>query len=51
MPETNYIWDPLSDSYLMETDENDAVTAVYTVEPEPFGRVISQSLSEKPAEV
>lgn len=42
MPETNYIWDPISDSYLMETDESHAAATVYTVEPEPFGKVISQ---------
>ena len=42
MPVTNYIWDVATDSYLMETDENDATTAVYTNEPGQFGPVISQ---------
>ena len=42
MATVNYIWDPLADSYLMETDGSDNTQAVYTVEPEPFGRVISQ---------
>lgn len=42
MPVTNYIWDVTTDSYLMETDENDATTAVYTNGPGQFGPVISQ---------
>ncbi len=42
MPVTNYIWDDENDSLLMETDENGDTTAVYTTEPEPYGRVISQ---------
>jgi len=31
-----------SDSYLMETDENGTTTAVYTNEPDPHGKLISQ---------
>jgi RHS repeat-associated protein len=42
MPTTNYIWDPLNDSYLMETDESGATTAVYTQEPSMYGGLISQ---------
>ena len=42
MPVTNYIWDVATDTCLMETDENDATTAVYTNRPERFGPTISQ---------
>lgn len=42
MPTTNYTWDPLNDSYLMETDENGATTAVYTQEPAMYGELVSQ---------
>ncbi len=42
MPVTNYIWDELSDTVLMETDENGQTTAVYTHEPGPFGGLISE---------
>ncbi|MEZ6056971.1 MAG: RHS repeat-associated core domain-containing protein [Planctomycetaceae bacterium] len=42
MPVTNYIWDPVTDAYLMEQDENGATTAVYTQEPVPYGNLISQ---------
>jgi hypothetical protein len=42
MPVTNYIWDVVNDSYLMETDETGAATAVYTSEPVQYGRLISQ---------
>jgi RHS repeat-associated protein len=42
MPVTNYIWDVVGDNYLMETDGNGATTAVYTNEPDPFGKLISQ---------
>ena len=42
MPVTKYIWDVATDSCLMETDENDATTAVYTNEPGQFGPTISQ---------
>ncbi len=37
MPVTNYIWDPVSDTVLAETDETDTTTAVYTNEPDEFG--------------
>lgn len=47
MPVTNYVWNPLHDSYLRETDENDETTAVYTVEPVPYGRVVSQRRDEE----
>ena len=40
--ETNYLWDYDNDSLLMETDGSHTATAVYTVEPEPFGKVIAQ---------
>jgi len=42
MPVTNYIWDPLSDSCLMETDEVNATAALYTHQPQQFGNLISQ---------
>ena len=42
MPVVKYIWDVVNDSYLMETDENDATTAAFTVEPGQGGRLISQ---------
>jgi RHS repeat-associated protein len=42
MATVNYIWDPLADSYLMETDASGSTQAVYTVEPDLYGRVISQ---------
>ena len=42
MPVTNYVWDPLSDNVLLETDENDVTQAVYTQEPDTFGNLISQ---------
>src|SRR5712691_10910914 len=42
MPVTNYIWDDENDSLLMETDENDNTTVVYTNEPDHYGHVISQ---------
>ena len=42
MPTTKYIWDPVSDNVLMESDENDVTTAVYTHEPGEFGSLISQ---------
>lgn len=47
MPITKYIWDPVSDNVLMETDENDVTTAVYTHEPGEFGRLISQRRGNK----
>lgn len=42
MAVTNYIWDELSDSVLMETDGSGATTAVYTQERGPFGGLISE---------
>jgi RHS repeat-associated protein len=42
MPTTKYIWDVESDNVLMETDENDVTTVVYTSEPHEFGSLISQ---------
>ena len=42
MTVTHYVWDPLSDNVLMETDENNVTQAVYTHEPDPFGNLISQ---------
>ena len=42
MTTTHYIWDEENDSYFMETDGDGNVTAVYTNEPVPYGRVISQ---------
>ncbi|MES2792188.1 MAG: RHS repeat-associated core domain-containing protein, partial [Planctomycetota bacterium] len=42
MPTTNYLWDPLNDSYLMETDDSGATTAVYTQEPAHYGGLVSQ---------
>jgi RHS repeat-associated protein len=42
MATVNYIWDPLADSYLMETDGSGSTQAVYTVEPDLYGQVISQ---------
>jgi len=42
MATVNYIWDPVTDSYLMETDGSGNTQAVYTTEPTLYGRVISQ---------
>lgn len=42
MPVSNFVWDVESDNYLMETDETDTATAVYTHEPVQFGGLISQ---------
>lgn len=42
MPITCYIWDIENDNYLMETDETDAVTATFTIEPFACGILISQ---------
>ncbi|MES2792192.1 MAG: RHS repeat-associated core domain-containing protein [Planctomycetota bacterium] len=46
MPTTNYVWDPLNDSYLMETDGAGATTAVYTQEPSRYGGLASQRRSD-----
>jgi hypothetical protein len=44
MPVTEFIWDELNDSYLMEADLDleGATTAVYTIAPVQFGHLISQ---------
>ena len=42
MPVTNYIWDELNDTVLMETDGSGNPTAVYTNEPGQFGGLISE---------
>ena len=45
MPVTQYVWNPLTDAYLMETDGAGNPTAVYTQEPKPYGGLISQRRS------
>ena len=40
-----FIWDELSDNVLLETDENDVVTAAYHHRPERFGELLSQNRS------
>ena len=45
MPVTNFIWDELSDNVLLETDENNVVTAAYHHRAEPFGELLSQQRS------
>jgi len=45
MTVTNFIWDELSDNVLLETDENDVVTAAYHNRPEQFGELLSQNRS------
>jgi len=42
MAVTNYLWDMESDNVLMESDEAGVTTAVYTHEPEQYGKLISQ---------
>lgn len=42
MAKTKYVWDPVNDSYLMETDESGDATAVYTNEPTLYGNLVSQ---------
>ncbi len=42
MAVANYVWDVENDSYLMETDEIDNTAAVFTNEPDQYGRVASQ---------
>jgi hypothetical protein len=42
MSVTNYVWDEVNDSLLMETDENGQTTAEYTQEPGQFGGVVSE---------
>ncbi|MDB5387177.1 MAG: wapA5 [Planctomycetaceae bacterium] len=42
MPITNYIWDTVNDSYLMEIDGSHNITNVFTQEPGPYGGLISQ---------
>ena len=42
MPVTNYIWDEVNDTLLMEKDEAGDTTAAYTYEPGQYGPLISQ---------
>ena len=42
MSVTNYVWDEVNDSLLMETDENGDTTAEYTQEPGQFGGLVSE---------
>ena len=42
MPVTHYRWDRLSDNVLMEVDQTGATTVQYTIEPNQFGKLISQ---------
>ena len=42
MTVTNFVWDVLNDNVLMETDDNDEITAVYTSRPSLFGPPLSQ---------
>ena len=44
MTTTHYLWDFENDSYLMEKDEIGTQTAVYSNEPVPYGKLISQHL-------
>ncbi len=39
---TNFVWDSISDCVLSELDGTNAVQAVYTSEPQPYGGVLSQ---------
>jgi RHS repeat-associated protein len=48
MPVTNYIWDELNDTVLMETDGSGNPTVVYTNEPGRFGGLISQRQGGQP---
>ena len=42
MPVTNYVWDPVDDNVVLETDNTNATTATYTHEPGRYGGLISQ---------
>lgn len=42
MPVTNYIYNPLTEAYLMETDGDGNVTAWYTQEPVKYGDIHAQ---------
>ena len=42
MPVTNYIWDEVNDTLLMEKDEAGNTTAAYTYEPGQYGPLISR---------
>ena len=42
MPVTNYIYDPVTEAYLMEQDGDGNTTVVYTQEPVKYGDVIAQ---------
>jgi RHS repeat-associated protein len=39
---TKHLWDEEIDAILMESNENNATTAVYTAEPTHYGRIVSQ---------
>ena len=42
MPVTNYIYNPLTEAYLMEQDGDGNTTAVYLQEPVKYGDIIAQ---------
>ncbi len=42
MPVTNYIYDPVTEAYLMETDGDGNMTAWYTQEPVKYGDIHAQ---------
>lgn len=42
MPVTNYIYDPVTEAYLMETDGDGNVTARYIQEPVKYGNLLAQ---------
>lgn len=46
---SRYVWDMRHDSYLMEKDVGETLTALYTNEPSLFGRMISQQRSGGPS--
>ncbi len=45
MSTINFVWDEMSDNVLLETDENDSISAEYQYRPEQFGELLSQSQS------
>jgi hypothetical protein len=42
MAKTRYVWDWLSDNYLMEKDDTGTTVVRYTHEPDEFGQLISE---------
>lgn len=42
MPVTNYVWDPVDDNVIAETDVTDTTTAAYTHKPGHYGGLINQ---------